>query len=61
MAKYFVDKDLCIGCGFCVQTAPEVFRFDQNEKAEAYAQSDGQNAQDACDGCPVAAIEKIEN
>jgi len=60
MARYFVDKDLCIGCGFCVDAAPEVFRMDESEKAEAYAPSDSTKAQEACDGCPVAAIEKLE-
>ncbi|MBO4555104.1 MAG: ferredoxin, partial [Clostridia bacterium] len=25
-----VDKDLCIGCGFCVSCCPEVFRQDDS-------------------------------
>lgn len=59
MAKYFVDKEQCISCGFCVDTCPEVYRMDDDEKAEAYAESDKAIAQDACDNCPVNAIERI--
>ena len=27
----------CISCGACVATCPEVFRFDENDLAVAYA------------------------
>lgn len=54
-----VDKDLCIGCGFCVSCCPEVFRQDGNERAETYADTTDETkdaVQDAIDGCPVCAI-----
>lgn len=60
MARYKVDKDVCIGCGYCVSTAPQTFKFDENEKAEAYAENDDIESQEACDNCPVYAIERLE-
>lgn len=60
MAKFYVDKEQCIGCGFCVDTCPEVYKFDEDEKAEAYAESNLDSAQEACDNCPVNAIERID-
>ena len=31
-----VDKDLCIGCGLCCGICDEVFRMNEQGKAEAY-------------------------
>ena len=50
----------CISCGFCVGTCPEVFRFNEEEVAEAYADVAEENidkAQEARDGCPVSIID----
>ena len=50
----------CISCGACVATCPEVFRFNDDEVAEAYADVTEENimeAQEARDGCPVAVID----
>jgi ferredoxin len=55
MAKYFVN-DECIGCGLCVETAPEVFEM-QGDMAVAIS-DDGENAEEALENCPVSAIEK---
>lgn len=57
--RAYVDKDLCIGCGFCVATCPKVFRLDDDDKAEAVADTTAENSADvqaAIDGCPVCAI-----
>ena len=35
--RAFVDQDMCIGCGLCEGTCPEVFRMNDAGKAEAYA------------------------
>ena len=58
--KPVVDRDLCIGCGLCEQTAPEVFRLAEDGLAyviveeaphESYADIE------ACvELCPVSAI-----
>ena len=57
--KVKVDKDACIGCGFCASVCPEVFVLNENEKAEATAEptpGTEDAVQDAISGCPVGAI-----
>ena len=56
--QIMVDRELCIGCGSCVEIAPEVFRLDDEEKAIAM---DEQGAEEevvirAAESCPVEAI-----
>ncbi|MBI5904818.1 MAG: ferredoxin [Deltaproteobacteria bacterium] len=53
-----VNKGECISCGVCIDTAPTVFRFDADNKAEAYdpAGADEASIQEAIDLCPVACI-----
>jgi ferredoxin len=60
MAKEaFVDQDMCIACGICVQNLPDVFRFNNNGKAECF-EPDGATEeeiqQQAIDLCPVSCI-----
>lgn len=50
----------CISCGACVATCPEVFRFDENDLAVAYADVTDETeaqAKEARDGCPVDVID----
>ena len=50
----------CISCGSCVATCPEVFRFDENDLAVAYADVTDETeaqAKEARDGCPVDVID----
>lgn len=58
--KALVDKDLCISCGLCVQTCPDVFSWDDDDKAEAIDDEIPEEleeaAQEAADGCPTDAI-----
>lgn len=60
MAKIvFVDQDLCIGCGVCVNNLPEVFRFNDENKAECHnpvGASEDEIQEQAIDVCPVACI-----
>ena len=55
----FVDQDLCISCGICVNNLPDVFRFNGNGKAECF-DPDGASEEDiqeqAIDVCPVSCI-----
>ncbi len=57
--KVKVDAELCIGCGLCVQTCPQVFRME-GDKAVTYVDLAPKDAEDACrqatDECPVTAI-----
>ena len=36
--KAKLDKDLCIGCGLCVSTCPEVFKMEEDKNAEIFEQ-----------------------
>ncbi len=53
-----VDKELCIGCGVCVQSCPEVFEFDDDGKAEVVddGECNGCDCEDVTDSCPTEAI-----
>jgi ferredoxin len=53
-----VDRALCIGSGDCVDTAPEVFELDEEDKARVI-DPDGAPAEivlEAAGNCPVTAI-----
>ena len=53
-----VDRALCIGSGDCVDTAPEVFRLDEDDKA-VVVDPDGASVDEvveAARNCPVSAI-----
>ena len=53
-----VDRALCIGSGDCVDTAPDVFQLDDEDKA-IVVDPDGASVDDvieAARNCPVSAI-----
>jgi ferredoxin len=55
-----IVNDGCISCGACVAACPEVFRFDDNGVAEAYADVAPEyesTATEARDSCPVSVID----
>jgi len=57
--RAIVDQELCIGCGMCTATCPDVFEMNADDKAEAIADTTDENrnaVQEAIDGCPVSAI-----
>ena len=62
--KLKVDKDLCIGCGACQATCPDVFQIDDDERAKVIVDEIKdeliEDAIDAKEGCPTSAIEEIE-
>ena len=62
--KGFVDKETCIGCGLCPSICPDIFKMDDDGLAiaEDVEISDDilQEAKEAEEACPVAAI-KIDN
>lgn len=58
--KPVVDRDLCIGCGLCEETCPEVFRLGEdgialviNDDVEAELYGP---VRDSADLCPTEAI-----
>ena len=57
--KAYVDPDLCIGCGLCAGSCPEVFAMNEDGQAEAIEEVSAEQkacAIDARDNCPVSAI-----
>lgn len=68
MKKFKVNEN-CISCGACCAICPSVFEFDSDMQAKAIedanevdSMSDDikEQAMDALDGCPVCAIELVE-
>jgi ferredoxin len=53
-----VERELCIGSGYCVRFAPAVFRLDEEEIAVVIDEEAGTEAerQKAADSCPAGAI-----
>jgi ferredoxin len=60
--KTTVNKQKCISSGDCVETAPSVFRLDENEKSEVYNQTGAPDAVilAAARGCPAKAITVVD-
>jgi len=59
MAKVpVVDKSICTSCGLCTELAPNTFRLDNDDLAEAYnPNGDPEDViQEAIESCPVEAI-----
>lgn len=58
--KVTVDKDLCTGCGMCIQTCPDVFELNDDNYAIVRVDTVSFDSQNACRQaaaeCPVEAI-----
>ena len=56
-----VDQDLCISCGSCIDTCPEVFDWNDDEKAHAVVDEVPseleEQASEAAGNCPTDAIQ----
>ncbi|WP_181795847.1 ferredoxin [Streptomyces sp. WELS2] len=53
-----VDRTLCMGSGMCAGIAPELYRLDDEGRAEPLAADipEDERALDAADSCPATAI-----
>lgn len=54
-----VDKDVCIGCGLCTDTCPEVFELKEDKayvKVDEVPANLEDKVKEARDNCPVDAI-----
>ena len=57
--KVRVDEDLCVGCGLCVNTSPDIFVMKEDKavaKVSAVPAANEESAKQAKDECPVEAI-----
>jgi ferredoxin len=58
-----IQRDGCISTGACVKAAPEVFRLDSRQLVtfvEPAAEVDPDRLIDACQFCPVGALEAVD-
>lgn len=67
MEKVLIDKNMCIGCGFCAANYSDVFKMDDDDLAvttnniiDKMDDKAKEEILDIKDGCPVGAI-KIEH
>jgi ferredoxin len=55
-----IDRDMCIGCGLCSETCPEVFSQGDDDIAQVIVETPGHDQYDcireAAEICPVEAI-----
>ncbi|OQX70706.1 hypothetical protein B6D52_03665 [Candidatus Parcubacteria bacterium 4484_255] len=54
-----IDQELCVGCGACANLCPEVFRMQEDGKAEVIKSNDKCDYEMAVDSCPVGAIKIV--
>ncbi|MBC7074137.1 ferredoxin [Candidatus Parcubacteria bacterium] len=56
-----VNKEKCLGCGYCTSVCPEVFEIGDDGKSQVKKGADLEKNKDciqqAKEGCPVGAIE----
>ena len=61
--RAYVDQELCIGCGLCASSAPDVFAMNADGRAEAVTDktdANGESVKQAIERCPVTAIKEAE-
>jgi len=60
--KVYVDQDLCISCGLCIDTCPAVFDWNDDGKAHSAVDEVPADAEDeareALENCPSEAIKE---
>ena len=49
--KIKVNKTTCIGCGACVASCPNTFKFDDDMKAEVMTEDSSCGGDDDCQSC----------
>ncbi len=52
-----LDSDNCMGCGLCVQIAPDVFSLDSSRGvAKVICEEGNESVEQAVKSCPVSCI-----
>jgi len=58
-----VDKDKCIGCGMCVSSFEELFKFDKEGKSDVIESGECEDCEikAVIDICPQGAISEVKS
>lgn len=60
--KIKINKEKCIGCGYCTNLCPDVFELGSDGRSQIKKQVDLEKnkkcIQEAIESCPVQAIDK---
>ncbi len=57
--KVIIDEEECVGCESCVEIAPEVFEFHEDEEKAVVIKAEGGDEaliEEAMEACPVDCI-----
>ena len=61
--RVHIDRDLCVSFGDCIEAAPGVFEFDDEEIAVFVSETDTIGREkliEACASCPVDALSAFD-
>ncbi|MBU1169174.1 MAG: ferredoxin [Proteobacteria bacterium] len=57
--KVVIDEEECMGCEACVEIAPDIFEFNDDEEKAIVIKAEGGDKdaiQEAIDACPASCI-----
>jgi len=57
--KIVINKEACIGCGLCVQVAPNIYEMQEDKailRVDEIPENEAELATSGADQCPVTAI-----
>ena len=62
--KVEVNKDLCLGCGYCSASQNNIFEIGEDGRSEVIMDEIPEELRedvlDVIDGCPTSAIKEVE-
>lgn len=58
--RVVVDEEICIGCGLCAETCPDVFEMNDDKarvEVDEVPEDVTESCKEAVENCPVEAIQ----